>query len=55
MRERHWPAAFGVVVLLALSLGGCAHSQGRLPECKGRSVPINTLALEQAEVVRDGR
>ena len=36
-----------VVVALWL-LAGCASGEGRLPECKGRSVPINAAVLERA-------
>jgi hypothetical protein len=33
----------GVLWLLA----GCASGAGRLPECKGKSVPINAVVLER--------
>ena len=35
-----------VVVVLWL-LAGCASGAGRLPECRGKSVPINAVVLER--------
>jgi hypothetical protein len=33
-------------------LAGCAAGAGRLPECKGKSVPINAVVLERTVVER---
>ncbi len=46
----------GVLVALAACywLAGCAGSGERLPECKGRAVPINSLVASAPVVVPQG-
>lgn len=46
--------SMGVLVVLATwgALSACAGSSERLPECKGRAVPINGSALARAPDLR---
>jgi hypothetical protein len=46
----------GLLVALAACcwLAGCAGSGERLPECKGRAVPINSLVAAVSAIVPQG-
>jgi hypothetical protein len=50
--------AVGVLVAFAVfaSVAGCAGSAERLPQCKGKSMPINTVrsTVTKASSVSDG-